>query len=127
MEWVIQESIRLAKVKIKLYGTYIGKDFFLVLSGGEQEHIGCIVQSYPRPSLKDVQKMSATSSILNVIGHKDEFICRYVSETFCVALKTMIVCTGGVHIEKATEYEIQEIVDGIKKWIPKVIEQMKRA
>lgn len=125
MEWVIQESILLARNNIYLQGAYIGKDLLIILSGAE-EHIGCVVQSFPRPSLKENHKISASSSILSVIGHKDDYLCRYVAEYFCKTLETMVVCTGGIHIENATESDIQEVVDGVKKWIPKIIDKMKR-
>ncbi len=125
MEWVIQESIQLAKATIHLQVAYIGKDLLIILSGAE-EHIGCVVQSFPRPSLKGNHKISASSSILNVIGHKDDYLCRYVAEYFSKAFESMVVCTGGIHIENATESDIQELLAGIKNWIPKIIDKMKR-
>lgn len=42
----------------------IGKDFNIVFSGGEREHIGCTVLSLPRPSLSD-EKIKC-----HIVGYK---------------------------------------------------------
>lgn len=56
----------------------VGEDCQILLSGGSRPHIGCTVLAFPRPSLSGDGHTSATSSVLNVTGHKDEAICRYL-------------------------------------------------
>lgn len=94
-------------IEIKL----IGNDILILLSGGDKPHIGCAVLAIPRPSLRDKTKISCTSSVLNVTGHKDEKICRYVAETFCKKYNSVTVCTGGFHVDNLTDEQIQEVIN----------------
>ena len=58
----------------------IGEDLLISVEGGQKPHIGCVIQSIPRPSLTGDGSYSATSSVLNLTGHKDEYLCRKLSE-----------------------------------------------
>lgn len=50
---------------------------------------------------------SATSSVLNRLGHKDEFVARTVAETLAAALDTTVCCICGIHKDNATSKDIQ--------------------
>ena len=50
---------------------------------------------------------SATSSVLNRLGHKDEFVARTVAETLAAALDTTACCICGIHKDNATPEDIQ--------------------
>lgn len=65
---------------IKLYVLKLGDDYNITISGGDKPHIGSSVLAIPRLSLTGDGSISATSSLMNMIGHKDEHICRYIAE-----------------------------------------------
>ena len=69
----------------------------------------------PRESLTGDGSWSATSSVWNRTGHKDEVLCRMLAEKICCACRTVTVCTGGVHIDEITGEQIREIVDAVEK------------
>ena len=84
-----------------LQGTIISldnDDVIVVVSGGK-DHIGAIALSVPRPSLKDQKRMSATSSILTMPGHKDDEPAKYISEKIAAATKRNIAVIAGVHYD----------------------------
>ncbi|MCC8151895.1 MAG: hypothetical protein LIO96_10700 [Lachnospiraceae bacterium] len=87
----------------------VGKDMHLLLTGGTDPHIGCVVMSVPRLSLSGDRTASATSSVINVIGHKDEEICRVLAEAVCRAYQCLVVCVGGFHEDHLQEDQITEI------------------
>lgn len=94
----------------------VGDDIFILIRGGDKPHIGSAVLAIPRKSLRDENKISCTSSVLNVTGHKDEKICRYVAETFCKRYNSVAVCAGGFHCDNLTAAQIQEVVDAVKNF-----------
>ena len=109
------------KIKKKLTFTDIcvevrrlGDDYHILVSGGECPHIGCTVLAIPRPSLDGSGKMSSTASVLNVTGHKDEEVCRYLAEKVSAGKKTTVVCTGGIHMDGITKEQIAEIVEAMR-------------
>ena len=69
---------------------------------------------------------SATYSVLNLTGHKDEYLCRKLSEQICAACQTTVVCTGGVHIDQITNEEIQEIMRTVEEMGNIVIRHIKK-
>ena len=94
----------------------IGIDIQVLVSGGE-EHIGSVVLALPRESLKKDGSISCTSSVLNVVGHKDEFLCRTLAESICKKKNTTVVCMGGFHVDDITPIQIQEVLDELNKII----------
>lgn len=104
----------------------IGQDLLVSVEGGQKPHIGCVIQSVPRPSLTGDGSYSATSSVLNLTGHKDEYLCRKLSEQICAACQTTVVCTGGVHIDQITKEEICEIMRIIEDMGNVVIRYIKK-
>ena len=93
----------------------LGRDLLAVLTGGA-EHIGCTVLAIPRPSLADPDRTSATSSVLNCVGHKDEYPCRKVAEALCSRTGATVVCTGGLHVDGAGPEQLRcfrDLVDQV--------------
>ncbi|EEG49923.1 hypothetical protein RUMHYD_01164 [Blautia hydrogenotrophica DSM 10507] len=107
-------EIPLSFSSLHLQLQFVGEDLSVLVYGGEHAHIGCTVLSIPRPSLTDSQKTSCTSSVLNVTGHKDEIICRYLSEVITCKYNRTTVCSGGFHCDNLNSEQIQEIVDAVK-------------
>ena len=69
--------------------------------------------------------MSATSSVLNFPGHKDEVICRWMAEKISKELGKRVVCTGGFHKESISEKEIREVQESVVCLTEKVIEGLR--
>ena len=112
MEGVITRK-QIAGITIEIQETRIGDDIVLILAGGDKPYIGCVVQAVPRPSLTNDGSISVTSSVLNLTGHKDEFLCRKLAEKRCREMGRIVVCTGGVHIENITKEQIHKLLEEI--------------
>lgn len=91
----------------------VGEDCQILLSGESRPHIGCTVLAVPRPSLSGDGHTSATSSVLNVTGHKDEAICRYLAEKAAAAYGCIVCCSGGFHVDHITEDQICELMSAL--------------
>ena len=105
---------RLSFSQIEIQATRVGCDIQLLLRGGSSPNIGCIVLATPRPSLTGDGSRRATASVINVTGHKDEALCRYLAEKVAAAADVVTVCTGGFHIDAMTPEQIQEVQAAVK-------------
>ena len=94
------------RIKINVHAVAIGEDLCVIISGGDSPHIGCVTLSVPRPRLADSAVMSATTSVLNLIGHKDDEAAKYVSHTLAAKLNKNVVVTCGIHVDQITPAEI---------------------
>ena len=109
----VEYTKTIAGIPIEVCEKEIGEDLVITLSGGEKPHIGCVVQAVPRLSLSGDGSVSVTSSVMNLTGHKDEFLCRRLAEKRCRETGKVVVCTGGVHMDYITKEQIEELIKGI--------------
>lgn len=112
-EKVIEKELSFAKLTVKI--SRIGEDYEITIQGGEKPHIGCVVLAVPRPSLEENGKRSSTSSVLNVTGHKDEVLCRYLAEQAAAKENAVTVCCGGFHMDHITKEQIKEVKQAVKE------------
>lgn len=71
--------------------------------------------SIPRPSMNTEHGGSATTSVLNVVGHKDDEAARFVSHAISAALQKTVVVICGIHVDDITNEEIKIVFDSLQK------------
>ena len=111
------------RVKINLKAILIGEDLCVIISGGDSPHIGCVTLSVPRPSLADSNIISATTSVLNLIGHKDDEVAKHVSHMLSSELNKNVVVTCGIHLDNITKEEINITIELLKELTEKLIKK----
>lgn len=126
MEWILKEKRQVAEHFIEVGVNRIGNDILLCLEGGTKPHIGCVVQAVPRLSLTGDGSGSATASVLNLTGHKDEYLCRQLAEKISSNLGTVVVCTGGFHIDNMTKEQIKEVIQAVNEIAEEILESLKK-
>jgi len=84
----------------------LDKGLTIILCSGEHSHVGSVVVAVPRPSLQDSSKISTTSSVINLVGHKDEEVARPLAEKVAKICNQTVVVVAGIHVEKATSEDI---------------------
>lgn len=124
MEWTVEIEREAAGSSLRVSAGWIGKDILICLEGGSTPHIGCVVQAVPRLSLTGDGSSSATASVLNLTGHKDEFLCRKLAEAVCSKMGRTTVCTGGFHLDGISGEQIQEVVQTVDEVAGKVVKEL---
>ena len=108
------------KYKVKLVAIKSGEDLTVIISGGEKPHIGTIAVSIPRPSLKDSNKVSASTSVFTLTGHKEDELSKQIAESITKITKKVTVAIVGLHIEKATSKDIECLIQNTQKVVDKL-------
>ena len=101
----------------------IGPDLLAAVWGGTHPHIGAVALALPRPSLQNRRKTSATSSVLTLLGHKEDVTAKMVSEALAAALKRNVVVTAGIHWDNLRPEEIGAINDLTRRLIEKILKK----
>ena len=125
MEWLVRECMEAAGCSLEVRAAFVGEDILVCLQGGERPHLGCVVQTEPRESLTGDGSVSATSSVLNYPGHKDEVVCRYVAEKISREQKRRVVCTGGFHKDGINVDEIREVQMAVEVVTEKLVGRLR--
>lgn len=90
--------------------TPMGDDLSLSIYGGQRAHIGCTVLAVPRPSLTGIGR-SATVSVLNRTGHKDDVVATAVAQRVAAELDCAVSCCCGIHVDDASPALIAAIAE----------------
>lgn len=98
----------------------MGKDCTICVWGGDTPHVGSVVMSTARPSLTG-SGVGVTSSVLNGIGHKDEYVARKFAEAAAEKFVCTAVCSCGIHIDGITPAQLQEVSAVCDKLFTQVI------
>ena len=109
------------KYKVKLVAVRSGEDLTVIISGGKKPHIGAIAISIPRPSLKDSNKISASTSVFTLTGHKEDELSKQIAENITKITKKVTVTIVGLHIDKATAQDIEYLIQNTQKVVDKLI------
>ena len=112
------------RVEIRVIAVPAGGDLAVVVLGGEGPHIGTVILSQPRPSRENPGINSATSSLINRAGHKDDEVMRDFSEALAAQ---NVVLTGGIHLEAISEEEIFMVRELLDKLRQTLVGLLKRA
>ena len=119
----ISISIKEGRFRLEASVRPLGPDLLVAVWGGTHPHVGAVALAVPRPSLRDKKKTSATSSVLTLLGHKEDVTSKMISETLAAALKRNVVVTVGIHWDNLKAEEIQRIVQLTERLTRKIIEK----
>lgn len=103
-------SAKSGRIKIDMVFVEAGEDLCVIISGGDQPHIGCVTVSVPRQSLADPKARSATTSVINIAGHKDDEAAKIVSHELSAELNKNVIVTCGIHLDHITNEEIDTVI-----------------
>ena len=117
-------SVKEGRFHLQARVILIGNDLLASIWGGTHPHIGAVALALPRPSLKDKKKTSATSSVLTVLGHKEDQTVKGVSETLSAVFKKNTVVTAGIHWDNLKTEEIKVIMGLTEKLTQKIIDKV---
>ena len=92
----------------------VGHDAVIVIWGGEKPHVGAVALAQPRQSLKYPEKISATSSVLAILGHKEDTVVKFVSERLAAAANRPVVVTAGMHWDNLLEADLDQILQNVE-------------
>ncbi|NMC49589.1 MAG: hypothetical protein GYA47_09210 [Desulfovibrio sp.] len=102
----------------------MGEDLCVALYGGDRPHIGAVAISQPRPSLADPAVGSATTSVVAVLGHKEDMLARQVSARLAAALGAVVSVTCGIHVDGATAADIAAVGELAGKMTEDLIDEV---
>jgi hypothetical protein len=97
------------------------------LVGGEVPHIGAVAVSIPRPSLANPRQRSATTSVITVVGHKEDELARPIAAELARTLNRTTVVVAGVHIRGASPADLARIFENAGRAVEVIIAKVKAA
>ena len=100
----------------------MGQDYTICVWGGDTPHVGSVVMSVARPSLTG-EGTGVTSSVINGMGHKDEYVARKFAEAAVMKYNCTVVCTCGIHIDNITKEQLKNVADACDRLLTRLLER----
>ena len=91
----------------------------MILTGGDCPHLGAVAVAQSRKSLADPLKISATTSNISILGHKEDELTRNAASRVASAISANVAVCCGIHVDHISTFEI----DGIKLMCNEVIDE----
>ena len=102
----------------------MGDDCLVAVWGGTRPHIGAVGMAQVRPSLRDPNKSSATSSVFTFVGHKEDTAAKMMAEELARRLKRNTVVAAGIHWDNLSEDDIAAISGLCRDILDKILEKL---
>ena len=112
------------RFQVHLTAMQCGKDWNVLLIGGEKHHVGAIALGVPGYIDEDRSRPTVSVSSLCVTGHKDDELARMAAEELVKNLAARVVVVVGIHLDKATPKEISSICNAAMTCCKKLEEQI---
>ena len=93
------------KYKVFLEKKEFDDDLIFILGGGEKSHIGGVVICEPKKNPR----------VIKLKGHYDYTVLEPIAVKACKKYNKKVVVIGGVHVDNATEREIELLVKNCKE------------
>jgi hypothetical protein len=114
------------KFKVNASLVLINGGIVATISGGESPHIGAVAIAVPHTSLKNHATISSTSSVITLVGHKDDELARPISEKLAESFNRVVVVVAGVHVDNASKRNIELLVSNCMACTEKAICHLKK-
>ncbi len=111
---------------IILKAVTIGSDLLVTIYGGDEHHIGGVAVAH---SARSHYRNASTVSVntLTFPGHKDYIVANSAAEKICKSIGVPVVVTVGIHIDRATREEIDDVVKTVDAMVEDLIAQYQKA
>ena len=80
------------------------------LLGGDIPHIGAVAIGIPRPSLAHAGQRSATTSVIALVGHKEDELVKSLANELARRIGIPTVVVAGVHLRRARSSDIAAVL-----------------
>lgn len=101
----------------------MGDDCLVAVWGGTRPHIGAVGMAQVRPSLRDPNKPSATSSVFTFVGHKEDLVAKMLAEELSRRLERNTVVAAGIHWDNLSEDDVSSISRLCQVILEKILER----
>jgi hypothetical protein len=98
------------RIALRMTCVPMGRDLAVSLCGGDRAHIGAVAVSQSRPSLEAGGATSATTSVIALLGHKEDDLARTLAARFAAGLDAAVSVACGIHMEAIRPGELKDIL-----------------
>jgi gallate decarboxylase subunit D len=110
--WTAQHS----RVRLDFTAFSMGNDLCVLITGGDRPHLGAVGIAQVRPSTHDRDKLTSSTSVLTLFGHKEDGVVYKAAPALATKLNKNVVVCCGIHVDNITPEEMKFVTDAVEKF-----------
>jgi gallate decarboxylase subunit D len=111
-KWTAQSS----RMRVDFAVISMGNDLCVLITGGERPHLGAVGIAQVRPSTHDPHKLTSSTSVLTLFGHKEDSVVYKAAPALAAKLNKNVVVCCGIHVDNITPEEMKFVTDAVEKF-----------
>lgn len=111
-----------SRITVEAVDVPMGGDHCVIVTGGDRPHVGAVALAQSRPSLRDPSTVSATTSVLALLGHKEDIVAHRAAERLASALNRNVVVCCGIHVDAITPDEMEFIDRAVDRFCELIVQ-----
>lgn len=104
-------------LQVEVQALWVGSDLVVTIGGGTRPHVGAVAVAQPRPTLKGDGTVSASASVIALLGHKEDELARWAALLLAARLNTTVIVTVGLHVDEAAREQIVQLDAEVRKLV----------
>lgn len=112
------------KYQIIMLATITEDGVVAQIYGGEKAHVGAIALSIPGPGAAAPEKVSCSTTVVPLLGHKDDEVARPVAEELAKTWGSPVVVVAGIHVDNANKEDIRKLLHNCKEVARELIQEL---
>jgi hypothetical protein len=120
----VRRAVGTGRYRVSAEAVAMGEDLVVRVEGGTTPHVGAVAVSMARPSLADSSKISSSTSLITLPGHKEDGLALQAAGELTAASGKTAVVVAGIHIDNATPEEITMLVNNAKKALAAIVKRV---
>lgn len=124
---VVRASAGIGRHQVAAVALATGAGITVSLTGGEWPHVGAVGLGVPRPSRREPERTSASSSVLTVTGHRDDALAKPLAELVASRLGQVAVLVVGLHVDDATPEDISRLTENARQALERLLARLEEA
>lgn len=106
---------------ISAHGQYIGKDLHVVITGGEQPHVGAVAVG----SLSEEDEDGVHVALITVPGHKEDVVVEKAARRLARQLGITVLVAAGMHWDEIDKKGIAAVVENADLLTEKILHELR--
>ncbi len=107
--------------QISAHGQHIGNDLHVVITGGEQPHVGAVAVGSQSPDEPDGIRVA----LITVPGHKEDVVVEKVARRLSRQLGITVLVAAGMHWDEIDKNGITQVLEHTDHLTEKILHEVR--
>ena len=107
--------------QISAHGQYIGNDLHVVITGGEQPHVGAVAVGSQASDEPDGIRVA----LITVPGHKEDVVVEKAAKRLARQLGITVLVAAGMHWDEIDKKGIAQVLEYVDQLTEKILHEVR--